>query len=102
MTVSPLDSEIREFCNLGYASGCPRLPHDRDWDAVRFSVAGANGDKITVLYACEFGHAPVEHGKLTFDLDGERWLEAPVDARVRRLADCYLKTYRDRRARAII
>ena len=100
--VSPLDSEIREYCNLGYARGCPRLPQERDWDAVRFSVASAKGDKVTLLYVCELGHAPVEHGKLAFDLNGERWLDAPADARVRRLAECYLKAYRDRRAKAII
>ena len=102
VAVAPLDSEIREFCNLGYASGCPRLPQERDWDAVRFSVAGANGDQIALFYVCEFGHAPVEHGKLTFDLTSERWLDAPADGRVRRLADCYLKTYRIRQADAVI
>jgi len=102
VALTPLDLEIRDFCNLGYASGCPRLPRERDWDAVRFSVSSANGDKITLLYVCEFGHAPVEHGKLTFDLINEGWLDAPADARVQRLADCYLKAYRDRRANALI
>lgn len=100
--VSPLDSEILEFCNLGYASACPRLPRERDWDAIRFSVAGANNDEITIVYVCERSHAPVEHGKLRFDLAGERWMDPPADMRVRRLAESYLQTYRVRQANAAI
>jgi hypothetical protein len=100
--VSPLDSQIREFCNLGYATRCPHLPPQCDWDAVRFAVAGVSRDQITLLYVCERNHAPVEHGKLTFDLLGERWLNPHADARVNRLADCFLLTYRTRQVRANI
>ena len=35
----PAADELREFCNLGYAKGCSRLPADRAADAVRFSIA---------------------------------------------------------------
>ncbi|HYW40528.1 MAG TPA: hypothetical protein VE957_20670 [Terriglobales bacterium] len=90
------DIHIREFCNLGYASACPHLPRGRDWDAVRFSVAKANVSQVTLWYVCEIAHAPVEHGRLTFDLAHQVWLNPHADARVHRLASCYLETYRAR------
>lgn len=102
MPISPSDSEIHEFCNLGYATKCPHLPPDCDWDAVRFSVARTNDGQIVFSYACELGHAPIEHGTLTFDVSHERWLNPHADARVRRLADSYLHTYRTRKAQVII
>lgn len=98
----PSDFQIREFCNLGYAKGCPRLPPERDWDAVRFGVARISQEQVMLWYVCELGHAPIEHGKLTFDLPGERWLAAHSDARVQRLANCFLQTYRSRPAGAVI
>ncbi len=101
-TVSLHDSQIREFCNLGYATRCPHLPSQRDWDAVRFSVARTSDEQIVLSYACELGHAPVEHGKLIFDLSGETWLTAHADARVRRLAESYIQTYRSRLSNAVI
>ena len=97
----PEPSEIREFCNLGYATLCPRLPHQRDWDAVRFSVAHIRDGQITLHYVCELAHAPVEHGRLTFDVNQETWLNVHADARVRRLADCYLQSYRTRQVHTV-
>lgn len=93
---APDHAALREFCNLGNATGCMHLPRERDWDAVRFSVARAGVEQITLWYVCELAHAPVEHGKLNFDCAGERWLNPHGDARVQRLAECYLKTYRGR------
>jgi len=92
----PTDSALREFCNLGNATACPHLPHERDWDAVRFSVALASDGQITLWYVCERGHAPVEHGKLTFDLTGRTERSAHPDPRVQRLALCYLEAWRAR------
>lgn len=100
--VSPSVFQIREFCNLGYATRCPHLPPARDWDAVRFAAARVSEEQIILSYVCELGHAPIEHGKLTFDLIGEKWLNPHSDARVRRLADCFLHTYRSRQAPAVI
>lgn len=88
------DEHIREFCNLGYAAACPHLPARRDWDAVRFSVANANANQLTFCYVCELAHAPIEHGKLTFDLTSEAWIDVPSDPRVATLADAYLQSYR--------
>jgi hypothetical protein len=93
---TPADAAIRDFCNLGNATPCPHLPVARDWDAVRFSVARSGGGQITLCYVCELGHAPVEHGMLTFDLVAQVWRNPHPDPRVHRLASCYLETYRSR------
>ena len=93
---------VRDFCNLGYASACPRIPRDRDWDAVRFSVAGSSPEQITLLYVCELNHAPVEHGTLSFEVAGEVWRDAPRDPRVRRLANSFLHAYRIRQTASLI
>jgi hypothetical protein len=98
----PLDSEIREFCNLGYATRCPHLPRPCDWDAVRFSVARASDEQVILSYVCELGHAPIEHGKLIFDTGAGKWSVPHPDARVHRLADCFLVAYRTRPAHAIV
>ena len=48
----PSDRELMECCNLGYAIGCPRLPHERSADAVRFAIAGAGEGRIRLRYVC--------------------------------------------------
>jgi len=95
------DRHIHDFCNLGYASACPHLPPRRDWDAVRFSVARAGQDQVTIGFVCELAHAPIEYGRLTFDLGSEAWLDSHPDPRVLTLANCYLRTYRARKAAGI-
>ncbi len=100
--VAASDTHIREFCNLGYATACPHLPQRPDWDAVRFSVARAGREQITICFVCELDHAPIEHGKLTFDLASEIWLNPHPDPRVLRLATCYLHTYRVRESDVLI
>jgi hypothetical protein len=97
---TPSDFVLHELCNLGNAAACPHLPRGRDWDAVRFSVAHTSSDQITLWYVCELAHAPIEHGKLTFDCVEGRWLNPHADARVQRLAVCYLETYRSRKGEA--
>jgi hypothetical protein len=96
-TATQVDAaRTRDFCNLGYASGCPHLPATRDWDAVRFCVAGNSPDQITICYVCELGHSPVEHGNITYDVAAEVWRQPPQDPRVYRLANSYLHAYRAR------
>lgn len=87
---------------MGYAAACPHLPADRKWDAVRFSVASTGREQVTFWYVCELGHAPVENGKLSFDLRRETWVNAHSDSRVQRLADCYLQIYRARQTNAFM
>ena len=112
----PSDGEL-ELCNLGYASGCGRLPQQRAWDAVRFAVvapaeitgAGAGADKhqsgesgsarrtVQVQYVCERAHLPAEHGRLEFDGVESRWLQPHSDARVQKMAECFLAAYLTRK-----
>jgi hypothetical protein len=95
------DAHMREFCNLGYATNCPHLPQHRDWDAVRFSVARAGLDQVTIHFVCELDHAPIEHGTLTFDMGSESWLDTHPDLRVLTLAACYLHAYRVRKCAVV-
>lgn len=96
------EAHVRDFCNLGYASACPHLPRSRDWDAVRFSIARAGSEQITLTYACEYGHAPVNHGTLIYDVSRETWHETHPDPRVHRLATSFLHAYRVRQPSKLI
>ena len=98
------DAHVREFCNLGYARACPHLPPRRDWDAVRFSITHVGPEQVAICFVCELDHAPIEYGKLTFDLVNDVWLNLnpSVDARVLRLAICYLQTYRGRQSPVLV
>lgn len=93
------DLQMQEFCNLGYATACPNLPRHRDWDAIRFSIAHTSRQQVTLSFVCELAHAPIEHGKLTFDSANEVWIIQHPDPRVLRLATSYLHAYRTRTAR---
>ena len=97
---APSQDELREFCNLGYAEGCGRLPREREWDSVRFAARTAGSDgkngtggRIQVRYVCERGHRPAEHGMLEFDVEGARWIGRHRDRRVQRMAECVLASY---------
>ena len=94
------NEHVRDFCNLGYATSCPRLPQERDWDAIRFSVGHISREQVAIRFVCELNHAPVEHGSLIFDLSCENWINAHADARVNTLAACYLQTCRARQSAA--
>jgi hypothetical protein len=100
--VAGLDPHIRECCNLGYATACPHLPRDRDWDAIRFSVAHISGEQLTLCFICELSHAPVEHGMLIFDPESKLCMNPPSDPRILTLATSYLEAYRLRKNAAVI
>jgi hypothetical protein len=93
----PTNEELREFCNLGYAAGCSRLPEDRACDAVRFSVARDRGAKLEVWFVCESRHRPASHGILEYDLSLGQWASCHSDAHIQRMAECYLQSYLVRR-----
>lgn len=101
---TPSQEELREFCNLGYAESCGRLPRERVWDSVRFAARtvgtenGARG-RIHVRYVCERGYRPAEHGRLEFDLATSRWEQRHWDGRVQRMAECFLESYVEKRKR---
>jgi hypothetical protein len=101
---TPSQEDLREFCNLGYAEGCGRLPREREWDSVRFAartMSGENGHcgRVQVRYICERGHRPAEHGVLEFDVAGARWERPHRDLRVQRMAECFLEAYMEKRQR---
>jgi hypothetical protein len=107
----PSDDELREFCNLGYAHGCARLPRDRAWDSVRFGArilskngaASLNGNendstsaRIQIRYICERDHRPSGHGVLIFVRQPDsqsRCEKNHPDARLQRMAECFLQSY---------
>jgi len=95
----PSEEELREFCNLGYAEGCVRLPQERVWDSVRFgartvgSDGNGSGRGIRIRYVCERRHLPVEHGVLEFDAEEARWVGPHRDGRVQRMAECFLESF---------
>jgi hypothetical protein len=99
---TPSHEELREFCNLGYAEGCGRLPREREWDSVRFAaraVSDGSGPcgRIQVRYVCERGHLPAENGMLEFDPAEDRWAQRHRDRRVQRMAECFLTSYLEKR-----
>lgn len=104
---TPSQEELRDFCNLGYAEKCSRLPQERAWDSVRFSArtlaAGCNGsgDRIQVRYVCERSHLPAEHGFLECDAVEGSWLKRHKDGRIQRMAECFLASYMERRKRGV-
>lgn len=101
LRLTPTEDELREFCNLGYARGCARIPTERETDAVRFAVAKDGGDRILLHFCCERDHLPVQHGQLQYDCRTRAWPVAHRDACIQRQAECYLSTYLKRQERTL-
>jgi hypothetical protein len=95
--IVPSDQELREFCNLGYATRCPRLPNPRRFDAVRFSVARDRDDRIQVCCVLETAHRPGAYRMLEYDSEGGKWTVTHPDPRIQAMAACYLESYLARR-----
>lgn len=107
---TPPQDILEAFCNLGYASSCLWAPAQRVWDAVRFAVAAPAGSKLQkpeavstartlrLNYVCERDHLPVEHGVLEYDVAQAAWLKMHSDARVQRMAECFLESYLKKKA----
>lgn len=100
---SPSPDELQQFCNLGYAANCPRLPRERAWDSVRFGAraiagkANAETPHIRLRYICERSHRPVEHGFLEFNPTQNIWLVRHPDPRIQRMAECFATSFLERR-----
>ena len=97
--VTPTEIELKDFCNLGYASQCARMPAERRADCVRFAVGKDEDGRITLHYVYEREHAPVEHGRLEYDCTARRWMAPLHDACAQQQAECYLAGYLERRPR---
>src|ERR1700685_2171868 len=103
-----LELEDLHNCNLGYADACLRRPAVRVWDAVRFAVRAnalrtipgneESAGRIELQYICERQNRPVEDGTLEFDAVASKWLRSHSDARVQKMAECYLRVHLERRA----
>lgn len=93
----PLEGELRDGCNLGYARQCARLPQERAGDAVRFSIARDREQRIALRYALERAHLPGENGLLEYDVSAGDWTAAHPDTRIQQQAACYLEAYLERR-----
>lgn len=103
---TPPQEIIEGFCNLGYACGCAWAPQQRSWDAVRFSVSApaqpvggavAIPRVVRLLYVCERQHRPIAHGELVIDLPSRRCLRGHEDARIEKMAQCFLDSYLSRK-----
>jgi hypothetical protein len=95
---TPGDDELKDCCNLGYATTCPHLPKERQADAVHFSATGEGIVKVS--YVTVRGQAPGEHGTLEFDLLTRKWLAEHADANIQRMAECYVDAWLARRGRS--
>jgi len=107
----PSEDVLHSFCNLGYARGCSWAPLERTCDAVRFAVSAPPSEKhrgsdkrrgneaasptsiLGLTYIGELDHRPAGHGELEFDLARGTWLRRHGDARVQKMAECFLETY---------
>ena len=62
-------------------------------------TAGAVAARILVLrYVCERDHRPGVHGDLEFDLPSATWLRRHDDARIQKMAECFLELYLKKKA----
>jgi len=94
---APDDATLRDFCNLGHAGTCSRLPAERLADSVRFTVAKDEDNEILLDYVYDRAHAPAGHGRLKYDCASRRWKTTLADDCVQRQAECYLAIYLERR-----
>jgi hypothetical protein len=97
--IAPSETELRDFCNMGYAGGCPHMPANRCVDNVRFAVARDEESRIILHYVSERCHQPEEYGRLEYDCRQERWLAPMRDPCLQRQAECYVAVYLERRPR---
>jgi len=95
--IVPSDDQLRDFCNLGYAAQCRRLPAERRFDAARFRVARDRDQRIEICYVLETAHRPGAHGVVEYDSAAGRWTAAHPDPRIQAMAACYLESYFERR-----
>jgi hypothetical protein len=91
--VKPETADLHECCNLGYAVSCERLPADRQWDAVRFSVARADQTRVILLFVCERSYRPVDHGQLQFSLPSMSCDTPHSDERIQQMASCFVQSH---------
>ena len=97
--IIPSEEELHEFCNLGYARRCMRMPRSGGTHGVRFAVARDEESRIILHYVSEREHEPVEYGRLEYDCVSKEWPAPLRDACLQRQAECYVAVYLERRPR---
>jgi hypothetical protein len=95
--VRPSDEELKARCNVGYATGCARLPEERQADAVRFALGEERNGLIHIRFACEREYLPVSHGELIYDATARCWQTTHTNACLLRMAECYVHSQMARR-----
>jgi hypothetical protein len=100
--IQPSEEELREFCNIGYARGCQRMPRNGCSDGVRFAVARDEDERIILHYVSEREHEPVEYGRLEYDCLQKSWPAPLRDPCLQRQAECYLSVYLERKPRKTV
>ena len=95
---------------MGYAGTCSWAPAEQRSDAVRFAVssparnAGPNSSDdnrarlVHLIYVCEQANRPAGQGELQFDLSTASWVRRHEDARIQKMAECFLESYLRRRS----
>ena len=100
--ITPSETELRDFCNMGYAGACPHMPDNRCIDNVRFAVARDEESRIILHYVSERCHEPEEYGRLEYDCQSQNWLAPMRDPCLQRQAECFVAVYLERRPRTVI
>jgi hypothetical protein len=54
---------------------------------------------LVLNYVCERDHQPTEHGNLEFDLTQSAWRRKHDDARIQKMAECFLESYLKKKGR---
>ena len=91
------NSQELQACNLGYAHSCARLPEKRVCDAVRFGVVTESIGRVAIQFVLESQHLPVAHGRLEYDRLGQMSASVHPEPRVQHMAECFLRSYLERR-----
>jgi hypothetical protein len=91
-----LNNQELESCNLGHAQSCPRLPEERSCDSVRFAVSSNCDGRVALRFVLDAAHLPVGHGFLEYDRVVGNWVSPHPEARIQKLADCFLRSYLER------
>jgi len=99
----PQDTTLRPLCNLGYARGnCVRFPNSPELpDAVRFIIAGDQGNLLRLYYVIERDHHPFAHGPLEYSKTMGAFSDLPDHQNFERQANAYVESYLRRKNEAV-
>ena len=85
----------------GMPQNVPVCPVEREWDAVRFSVARDHGSKLLLWFVCENAHRPAKHGTSEYDV-AQGVDQFASDPRIQKMMECYVQSYLQRKTQPAI